>query len=476
MVGAQSAAMNTQAWELADWDVVETVERLERREVSAVEVVEAAISRARDASGLGAVVTPTYEHALAAAAKNPTGPLAGVPFFIKDLAQQAGVRTAWGTAAAGTYSSRRNDPTVNTFQKSGLISLGKSATPELGLTATTEPLAFPPTRNPWNLKHSTGGSSGGAAALVAAGVVPLAHGSDGGGSIRIPASCCGLVGLKPTRGRLDMEGSNLLPVNIAVHGVVTRTVADTVAFWDAVEQHSGSKRWPRIGALSAAPPKSLRIVGYATSPMERPVHPDALASVEQALKLCEQLGHEVQLIACPVPRQVTEDFLRLWAFVAFAQAKGGKLLMHGGFDSSKLEPWTLGFSRHFTKDIVSALVSMRRLRGFTAAWAKLMEPYDVIVSPTLAEPPAALGHLTTDQPFDVLLERMISYTPFAAPINAAGAPALSLPLAHSATGLPMGVQFAGARGQERLLLELGRQLEEASPWVKRAPANLFLPR
>ena len=466
--------MNTQAWELADWDVVETVERLKRREVSAVEVVEAAIARARDASGLGAVVTPTYERALAAAAKNLTGALAGVPFFIKDLAQQAGVRTAWGTAGSGTYSSARNDPTVNTFEKAGLISLGKSATPELGLTATTEPLAFPPTRNPWNPKYSTGGSSGGAGALVAAGVVPLAHGSDGGGSIRIPASCCGLVGLKPTRGRLDMEGSNLLPVNIAVHGAVTRTVRDTVAFWDAVEQHSGSKRLPRIGALSAAPPKKLRIAGYATSPMEQPVHPDALASVEQTLKLCERLGHEVQFIPCPVPRQVTEDFLRLWGFVAFVQAKGGKVLMHGGFDTSKLEPWTVGFGRYFSKEIGPALASMRRLRGFTKAWAKLMERYDVIVSPTLAEPPAALGHLTTDQPFDVLLARVISYTPFAAPINAAGAPALSLPLALSATGLPMGVQFAGAHGQERLLLELGRQLEEASPWVKRAPKDNWL--
>jgi amidase len=465
---------DAQAWELADWDTVETTERLKRREVSVPEVVEAAITRARDASGLGAVVTPTFERAMAAATKNPTGPLAGVPFFIKDLAQQAGVRTAWGTKAAGEYVSPRNDPTVTAFERAGLISLGKSATPELGLTATTEPLGFEPTRNPWNPKHSTGGSSGGAAALVAAGVVPLAHGSDGGGSIRIPASCCGLVGLKPTRGRLDMEGSNLLPVNIAVHGILTRTVRDTVAFWGALEQ-GRSRKWPAIGQLSPQPPKRLRIAAYAESPMEQPVHPDAVASVEQAMKLCERLGHDVQRVPCPVPRQVTEDFLRLWGFVAFAQAKGAKVLMHLGVDTKKFEPWTVGFGRYFSSEPGLALAAMRRLRGFTKAWAKMMARYDVVLSPTLAQPPVALGHLTTDQPFDLLLARVIEYTPFAAPINAAGAPALSLPLARSTTGLPMGVQFAGAHGQEKLLLELGRQLEEASPWPKRAPKDLWLP-
>lgn len=456
-------------WELAKWDAVETLEHVKRKEVSPAEVVQAAITRARDAAVLGAVVTPTFELALSAAAKRSQGALAGVPFFIKDLAQVAGVRTAWGSAAAGQYVSSRSDPTVKTFEAIGLISLGKSATPELGLTGTTEPLAFGPCRNPWRPTHSTGGSSGGAAALVAAGVVPIAHASDGGGSIRIPASCCGLVGLKATRGRFDMEGSKLLPVNVAVHGVVSRTVRDTVAFWEAVEKQRGARRLPPIGALSASPKKPLRIAGYFDSPMGQPVHPDARAAAERALKLCEQLGHKVELIPCPVDRQVTEDFLRLWGFLAFTQARAGRLLMHRGFDASKLEPWTLGFARYFTDSLPASLRAIRRLRGFKDTWAKLMERYDVILSPTLAQPPPAIGHLTTDQPFEVLLERIITYTPFAAPINAAGAPALSLPLGRSADGLPMGAQFAAAHGQERLLLELGRALEEASPWVQQAP-------
>ena len=175
-------------WELAAWDAVETADRIRRADVSAFEVVEAAIARAEDQKALNAIVTATSDRARATAKSAPRGALFGVPSAVKDLAQVAGVRTAWGTAASGNLISKRSDPTVLALERTGLVSIGKSATPELGLTATTEPLAFGPTRNPWARDRSTGGSSGGAAALVAGGVVPIAHGSDGGGSIRIPAS------------------------------------------------------------------------------------------------------------------------------------------------------------------------------------------------------------------------------------------------------------------------------------------------
>lgn len=463
--------MSSHAWELAEWDAVETAERLKRRDVSPTEVIEAAITRARAAALLGAIVTPTFERALTEAGKPSQGPLAGVPTFIKDLAQVEGVRTTWGTAAAGEYISPKSDPTVKAFQATGMISLGKSATPEFGLTATTEPLFSEPCRNPWAPNHSTGGSSGGAGALVAAGVVPFAHGSDGGGSIRIPSSCCGLVGLKPSRRRLDMEGSNLLPVNVAVHGVLTRTVRDTVLFWSAVEAQLPKRHLPPIGEVKRRPEKKLRIGVYVESPLGSVVHPDAIKAAEDAAALCKELGHDVQPIPCPVERQVGLDFQRLWGFIAYVHLKGSRALVHRDFDADKLEPGTRNFGRYFSSQAGSSLNAIRRLRGVTRTWATLMERYDVLMCPTLGEPPPVLGHLRTDHPFETAFSRLVSFTPFTATANSAGAPALSLPLGRSAEGLPIGVQFAAAHGRDALLLELAFTIEEARPWQRLAPRD-----
>ncbi len=457
------------AWSLAEWDAVETVARLRRREVSAVEVIDAAILRAESAGALNAIVTPTFARARAKAAAPSEGPLAGVPTFIKDLAQVAGVRTTWGTSASGDHVSRRSDPSVLALEATGLIPLGKSATPELGLTATTEPLAFGPCHNPWDLARSPGGSSGGAAALVASGVVPLAHGSDGGGSIRIPASCCGLVGLKPSRGRFDMEGSSLLPVNIAVHGVLTRTVRDTVAFWAALEAQLPKRTLPPIGAPASKSGKPLRIGVFVDPPLGTPVHPDVVAATERAAGLCADLGHDVQRIDCPFEAQPVRDFLRYWGFIAFSQEKAGRLLMTSRFDAKKLEPFTRDFARYFASELMNSIAALRRLRAFTGTYAQVMEKWDVLISPTLGELPPLLGHLKTDQPFKLVFERLISFTPFTGLINAAGAPAISLPLGRTAEGLPIGVQFASTHGREVVLLELALALEAASPWALMKP-------
>ncbi len=464
-----------QAWELAAWDGVETAVRLRSREVSGAEVVEAAILRAERAKVLNAINTPMFERARAQAAA-PTSSdssLAGVPTFIKDLVNVGGVRTTWGTAASGEFIPKKSDPIVKALEAVGLIGLGKSATPELGLTGTTEPLRFGPCLNPWDLTRTPGGSSGGAASLVAAGVVPLAHGSDGGGSIRVPAACCGLVGLKSTRGRRDMAGSNLLPVNVAVEGVLTRTVRDTIAFWTELERRAPNGKLEPIGPITPSK-RRLRVAVFVDSPVKLPVHPDIRAATERAAKLCESLGHDVELIACPFTEEEVHAFIRLWGFVAWSQVKGGRVVMCSGFDATKIEPWAAGFCRYFTGELGAAWTGIQLMRRFSSRYAALMENLDVLISPTLAQPPPKLGHLRTDQPFEDGLRKLFDFIPFTPLINAAGAPALSLPLGR-AEGVPIGVQFAAAKRNEAVLLELALALEAASPWPQLSERGPFRP-
>jgi amidase len=447
---------------MAAWDAVETAARVRRGEVSAREVVEAAIARAGDAAATGAVVTACYERARQRAGATPGGELAGVPTFLKDLSQLAGVATTWGSAAGGAFVSRRSDPFVKKVERTGVVVLGKSATPELGLLATTEPLGRPPTRNPWDLSRSAGGSSGGAAALVAAGVVPLAAASDGGGSIRIPAACCGLVGLKPTRGRIDMEGSALLPVNLAVHGCVSRTVRDQIAFHRALG-------W--LGAIDDAPPRPLRIGVYVDAPIGTPVDPEVRAAVLAAGETCRALGHEVDVVPCPFDGEVIEDFLAYWGLIAWLQVRSGRLVMHRGFDARRVEPLTTWLAARFSAGGRAVLGAVRRLRRFRRTYDEVFARFDVLVSPTTATPAPPLGELAPGGDCATVFARQRAFVPFTPLNNAAGAPAISLPLGRSAGGLPIGVMLSAARGEDPLLLKLARAIEEARPWPRLAPRS-----
>lgn len=455
--------------ELGTWDAVETAERIRRREVSAREVVAAAIARAERATHLGAVVTATPERALAEAEQAGEGPFAGVPTFVKDLSQLAGVRTTWGSRAAGDFVSKRTDTSVRRLLGLGFVSLGKSAAPELGLTATTEPLGRPPCRNPWNPERSSGGSSGGAAALVAAGVVPVAHGSDGGGSIRIPAACCGLVGLKPSRFRLDMEGSNLLPVNVAVDGVLTRTVRDTVAFWTALDASPARKGLPPVGPVAPEPKQGLRVGVFTAPPRGTPVHPEHRDAVLEAGRLLQSMGHAVEEIPCPIPAQEMDDFLLYWGLVAWMQVASARLVLHRDFQRSQLEPFTLGMARTFSSQRLAGLAATRRLRGFTRRYTETLQRWDVLVCPTVAQPAPPLGQLSSDAPFESAYASLIEFSSFTPVQNAAGAPGLSLPWGLSSAGVPIGVQLATAWGRDGLLLELAQVLEAARPWRRVAP-------
>ena len=372
----------------------------------------------------------------------------------------------WGTRAVSGAVSRRSDPVVRLFESLGLVSLGKSATPELGMTGTTEPLGRAPSRNPWDPTRSSGGSSGGAGPLVAAGVVPLAPASDGGGSIRIPAASCGLVGLKPTRGRIDMEASNLLPLNVAVNGVVTRTVRDTIAFWHAVD---GAKRPKRpVGPVSKKI-GSLRIGYFTGSPIDRAVDPEVVSAVEKVASLLESLGHHVEPIPSPFSAQTIHDFIRYWALLAWLQDRGGRLLVHPSFSRDRLEPWTRGLSAWCEREPRELASAVRRLRRVARAHTASRRKHDVVLGPVLGHPAPELGHLATDAPFELVRERILDHFPFTGILNATGEPALSLPMARAKSGLPIGVQLSGHMFDEAMLLGLGLQLEEAAPWPKVAP-------
>jgi amidase len=452
---------------LAGWDAVETAQRVQKKDVTVEEVLDAAISRAEDARGLGAVVEASYERARTLPSSLAReGALWGVPTFVKDMVQIRGVATTWGSSGAGRYISKRTDAFVRRFEATGVAILGKSATSELALMPTTEPLGRSPCCNPWDPSRSAGGSSGGAASLVAAGVVPIAHGVDGGGSIRIPAACCGLVGLKPSRYRLDANGSNLLPVNVACDGILSRSVRDCVAFYAALESRKASRT-----RLAEAPiRRRLRMGVFVEAPTGTPVDPEVRDAVLAAAGVCEALGHEVERIKCPFDGGVIDDFLQYWCLLAWLQVRTARLTFHWRFDRSKLEPWTRGLAEAFWRRKLEAVGAIRLLRRFSREFVEVTNRYDVLISPTVAKPAPPLGYLPADGPFPDVFERVRSYAaPFTPPYNVAGAPAISLPLGSTATGVPIGVQFGAAPGRDGLLMDLALSIEAERPWNNLAP-------
>ena len=451
---------------LGTLDGVGIAEKISSGEISATEAVEAAIERAKSVNPeLNAIVTETFDMARKQARMIVPGPFAGVPSFIKDTDDVKGVPTLWGCRAVPNRPVRTSKRFVEQFSSLGLICLGKSALPEFGLTATTEPLSSGITRNPWHTDYSTGGSSGGSAALVAAGVVPLAHGNDGGGSIRIPAACCGLVGLKPSRGRLErVEGSNLMPVNIVCQSILSRTVRDTATFYNGAEKYRRAPKMPEIGQVQHPGKKRLRIALFTDSPYGTPAHAESADLVRRTGVLCEALGHTVREIPCPCDAQMADDFIIYWGMLAFSFRFCGKFLSARGFDRSKLEDWTINLSRLFLKNSVKVPAVIQRLRKFAKTYHDIFSTCDILLNPTLAHPVPRIGYLGPDVPFDEAFERIRNYVTFTPLQNVSGAPAISLPLGFSGSGLPLGVQFGAAFGREKELLELAFELEEARPW------------
>ncbi len=434
-------------------------------ELRACDAVDAAIARAERVNpALNAIVTPLFDSAREQAKSPRLGVFSGVPTFIKDSDAVAGSPFFFGSRGLPARPAEKSSAFVEQFLSLGLINLGKSSTPEFGLTGTTEALAHGPTHNPWKLGFSTGGSSGGSAALVASGVVPIAHANDGGGSIRLPASCCGLVGLKPSRGRLiEIEGSKLLPVRLLHQGMLSRTVRDTAAFYHAAERHYRNPRLPEIG-LVTRPGRRLRIGFFSEFGENAPAHPDCVAAVNHVARLCEGLGHSVEQVPPPFDEGFHEDFFLLWATIAFAVTRFGKQLIHPDFDREQVEPFTEGLAQYFLENRIDFLATIYRLRRFARRYECGFEDYDVLMNPTVGMPPPEHGYIGPDVPFEIALERLKWFIPFSPVQNVSGGPAISLPLAQSAQGLPIGVQLASSMGTERTLLELAIELEAAAPW------------
>ncbi len=450
----------------------------QRGDLSALDLTEAAIVRAQHFDPvLHALSHQAFDsaraqaRALDAAGLDAATPLAGVPWLPKDSLRVAGMPTRGGSRSRSGEPALDTSPFVQRFDAAGLVALGKSAMPEFGLMGSTEPLLGPVTRNPWALTHSPGGSSGGAGAALAAGIVPLAHGSDGAGSIRIPASACGVVGLKPGRGTcVPVRGRHAIEDLIVADSLMSRSVRDTA--WAFAAAHP-DRPAPVIGADA----RRLRIGLVVDALPGMAPDPEVAAALDATARLCESLGHHVEPVAWPLAGEAVWAALHtLWSrlgvdAVELATAQGG-----AAFAERALEPWTRGLAHwHETHCGVAELEqAWATMAALPAAFADFHTRYDVLLCPTLRTPPPTLGTLAPDRDFAALMPAMfnwISYTPLQ---NLAGTPAISLPLAHSRDGLPIGLQFAADRGQEATLLALAFELETTAPWCDRWPPTSVL--
>ncbi|MGO9559176.1 MAG: amidase [Acidimicrobiales bacterium] len=471
----------TDAW----MDATAQAELVRSGEVSPGELVDAAIDRIERLNPeLNAVITPLFESARAAAGGGAVdGPFGGVPFLLKDLlCHSAGDPMYEGMAFLRDQGHIEEHDTylASRFRAAGFIFVGKTNTPELGILPTTEPLAFGPTRNPWDTDRSTGGSSGGSAAAVASGMVPAAHANDGGGSIRIPASECGLVGLKPTRARTSLgpEFGDMMGGLVCEH-VVTRSVRDSAAILDAVGG-------PGVGDPYAAPPPRrpyaeevgadpghLRI-GLMTTATTGEVHPDCIAAATGTARLLESLGHTVEQShpAALDDSDFTGNFITLWSVGNAWNVDYWDRKYHREITEPEVEPltWALvSMGRSFTGP--QYLSAVEWLQSFSRSvqqwWA---DGYDLLLTPTIAEPPPTLGQF--DSPADNPLAGLFragALVPFTPQFNVTGQPAISLPLSWNSEGLPIGSQLVGHFGGEDLLIRVAAQIEQAHPWADRRP-------
>ena len=473
--GGKLVAPGGQADELALLDGMAQAELVRSGKISALELLNASIARVAQVNPqLNAVVTEFLVRARALAkGPLPASPLSGLPYLIKDLMDFKGERATYGSRLFAKNIAQDNSPAAEAAIKAGMVIFGKTNTPEFGLSPTTESLLLGPAHNPWNVEYSTGGSSGGAAAAVAAGMLPIAHGTDAGGSIRIPASCCGIFGLKPSRFRVpDPDAPPGAP---AVEFCVSRTVRDSAMMLTLSEDRTPKAPLKPVGFVKGASPGRLKIA-FCTQNMygEQP-GTDVREMLHDTARLCESLGHHVTEVGNPVVdgerlMDVLINLLGLEVLQGLQLAKAQHLK-----PEDVLEPWTLGLARGAERESKEQIVSsVAYFKTVQQQLETFMRPYDVWLTPVTFSPAPRIGVLAPTVEFKTLKERTLRYMSYTPVQNVAGIPAMSVPLHWTSEGIPFGSHFSAKLGAEATLLSLAYELEEARPWRnKRPPVNAF---
>jgi len=468
--------------EYETYDAVGLAELVRRGDVTPMELLDAAIERVETRNpSLNAVVMPMYEEARRLIREGlPQGPLRGVPFLLKDLGMfYKGFPTTFGSRLYRDFVPDHHSTLVTRYLQAGLTIFGKTNTPEFGITVTTEPELYGPCRNPWNRERTSGGSSGGAAAAVAAGMLPAAHASDGGGSIRIPASCCGLFGLKPTRGRIPIgPDKGEVWAGMSSGHVITRSVRDSAAFLDVAAGPSpGDPYWapPAAGPFLeevGRPPGVLRIAFTSRAPGGMSVDSECIAAVENAVQLCSELGHQ---LSEAYPAYDVDAFQRAASIIIDADTN---LMLADRAESlgREVQPeeveyvsWRSAQSggRCTAADYLQAT---RTIHSVGRQSACFFENYDILLSPVLLQPPVPLGYLDTrSKEVRTYVKNLFSFFGFTSLFNASGQPSMSVPLYWTRDNLPVGLLFSARFGEDALLLRLAAQLEAARPWRDRRP-------
>jgi len=461
-------------------DAVGLAGLIARKEITAAEALEAALARAAKVDPrLNTITMDLSERARHAAAGPLSGPLAGVPFLLKDLGPElAGTPTTNSCKLYAEDVAQADSPLTMLYKAAGLVIFGKTNTPELGLEPVTEPAMFGPTRNPWDLSRTSGGSSGGAAAAVAAGILPAAHASDGGGSIRIPASCCGLFGLKPSRGRVSYAPKDEGWGGFSCGHVVSRSVRDSAVLLDiAARPQPGDPYWTAPPARPFADaaredPRSLRIAFSTAAFGADAIDPECAEAVRAAAKLCEDLGHQVEEADPPIDRAALAAAGVVISASVAADLDGVALKRGRPIAEDEVEPVTWS-SYERGKQVSGSLYinSLRAAHGLGRAVAAFFAGYDILVCSTLGMPAVPLGYLKGGDPpdWEGYARRLFAFMPNTQAFNIAGQPAASVPLAMSRAGLPIGVQIVGRQAEDALVLSLAGQLERAAPWAARRP-------